>query len=340
MFSGLCLSLMLSGCVNGHRAGEVGEPVDLAGLCSASAATLNKQFRTVKRLETNGDLPEGSGVIVHTIHGPGARPDELDFNKLNVIAVDADKTCGTLMDENIYLPWCGANRMNAQHQWEDFSSWSYLRRDTLRQGSSIQHPDEVYCSDTDNKKYGLIFDNSFMNQNDNLGCMYPIDGGTDTRAQKGCGKSFNPKIVTVNAQAMCPIDMTAHSYEKDWDHLLTGAGDAYASYAGDLICSLQKPQFDLWVDLRKTLDLSKSGSSVNEFVLFNWNTYSTINLASGGYLTGIYYLTGCSQATDGNQQDAAAIADLYKKWSGVDVPVINLSNAAMRQKGSTPFSCD
>lgn len=62
-------------------------------------------------------------------------------------------------------------------------------------------------------------------------------------------------------------------------------------------------------------------------------------LASNKYLVGFYYLTGCSNASDGSRAQAQAIADLYKKWSGVDLPVVNLSNQAMRTKLSAPFSC-
>jgi len=169
--------------------------------------------------------------------------------------------------------------------------------------------------------------------------MYPLDGDTGNRSKMGCGISQNPSIDKTDAQGACPATETIALYSSDFQNLLTANNGQYASYAGSLICSLSKPQFDLWVSARKTIDLSKTTWPVNEFVLFNWETYSTSALASKRYLTAVYYLTGCASASDGNRKDAQAIADLYKKWSGVDVPVVNLSNDAMRTNSGPPFSC-
>jgi hypothetical protein len=303
-------------------------------LCQAAVGAWNKQFTTTNGLDKSGNLPLDSGLIVHTIHGAA----ELNMKQLNALPVEATKTCGTFMNAKIpvFLPWCGSNQDPVTHKWDDSSSWTYIRQDTLIHGAN-QRPDEVVCDDSNNKKYGLIFSNAYMNARDNLGCMYPLDGDTGNRTKMGCGISQNPIINKTDAQGACPTTETLVQYDADFQNLLSNPQQA--SYAGSLICSLSKPQFDLWVGARKSIDLSYTAWPVDEFVLFNWDTYSTSSLASNKYLVGIYYLTGCIKATDGNRKDAQAIADLYKKWSGVDVPVVNLSNSAMRAKSSTPFSC-
>ena len=312
-------------------------------LCSTSIGALNKQFNTISGLEKNGNLPLDSGLIVHTIHGPGTGAAELNMTALNALAVDATKPCGTYMNMTppVFLPWCGSNKNPQTNRWDDATSWTYIRADTLIHGKNIKRADEVVCADTDNKKYGLIFDNAYMNERDNLGCMYPLDGDTGNRSKMGCGISQNKIINRTDAQGACASTETLAQYGADFQNLLTTNNGSFASYAGSLICSLSKPQFDLWVGARKSIDLSFTTWPVNEFVLINWETYSTNALASNKYLKGIYYLTGCATTTsDGNRKDAQAIADLYKKWSGVDLPVVNLSNAAMRaKKSNTPFSC-
>jgi hypothetical protein len=309
--------------------------------CSVYVGDFNKQFVTTNGLDGNGDLPVDSGLIVHTIHGPGTGSSELNMKKLNALPVDAAKTCGAFMNMKpaIYLPWCGSNVDPQTGLWDDSSSWSYIRQDTLIHGANIQRPDEVVCDDSDNKKYGLIFSNIYMNAVGNLGCMYPLDGDTGNRSHMGCGISINQSINRTDAQGACPVTETIGQYDSDFQNLLTSNGGQYRSYAGSLICSLSKPQFNIWVGARQSIDLSYTTWPVNEFVLYNWDTYSTGALAKNKYLIGMYYLTGCSQASDGNRTDAQAIADLYKKWAGVDLPVFNLSNAAMRKKSSTPFSC-
>ena len=312
-----------------------------AALCTNAVVELNKRFITTKGLDSNGNIPEDSGLIVHTIHGPGTGAAELNMKQLNALPVDAARTCGAFMNMSppVYLPWCGSNRNPLTHAWDDSSSWTYIRHDTLLHGAALQRPDEVVCDDTNNKKYGLIFSNAFMNEGDNLGCMYPLDGDTGKRVKMGCGISQNDDIDRSDAQGRCASGETLVEYLADFKNLLTDDGGRFASYAGSLICSLSKAQFDLWVEARQRIDLSRTAWPVNEFVLFDWDTYSTADLASKRFLVGIYFLSGCSGATDGNRQQAQAIADLYRKWSGVDVPVVNLSNSVMRAKGTTPFSC-
>lgn len=312
-----------------------------AGLCSASVGAFNTQFTTFNGLDASGNLPLDSGLIVHTLHGPGPDPGEMDLKTLNALPVDASKTCGDYLNESppVFLPWCGSNTDPQTHQLSDSSSWTYIRQDTLIDGRNTQRPDEVVCADTNNKKYGLIFSNAYMNEGNNLGCMYPLDGDTGNRADRGCGISENPHINRTDAQAQCVASETLSQYEARFQQLLTDNGGQYASYAGSLVCSLAKPQFDLWVSARESINLSYTAWPVDEFVLFNWDTFSTSTLASNEYLVGIYYLSGCSMASDGNRNDAQAIADLYKKWSGVDLPVVNLSNSAMQAKSSAPFSC-
>jgi hypothetical protein len=78
--------------------------------------------------------------------------------------------------------------------------------------------------------------------------------------------------------------------------------------------------------------------SSSKTVAASQNLLDSCNIATNGFLIGIYYFTGCDQETDGNQQQAKAIADLYKKWSGVSFPVFDLSNAEMRSGGDRPFS--
>lgn len=331
----VCLAIIFTANVSARVA------VAQTKLCSTSIGAFNNQFNTINGLDKNGNLPEDSGLIVHTIHGPGTGSAELNLKKLNALPVDTNKTCADYMNMTppVFLPWCGSNQDPNTHKWNDSSSWTYIRHDTLTHGTNLKRPDEVVCDDTDNKKYGLIFSNVYMNEQDNLGCMYPLDGDTGNRTKRGCGISQNPYINKIDAQGQCFSTETLKQYDNDFQKLLTDAGGSYASYAGSLICSLSKPQFDIWVGARKSIDLSYTSWSVDEFVLYNWETYSTNDLASKKYLIGIYYLTGCSQATDGNRKDAQAIADLYKKWSGVNVPVVNLSNSAMRAKSKNPFSC-
>jgi hypothetical protein len=328
------LTLLIAAC-GGFDADAAPTP-----LCKQTVAQLNQQFNTQHGLDTNGDFPDDAGVLVHTIHGPGTGSAELNLKALNALPVDASKTCGAYMNLSppVFLPWCGSNTDPVTQQWDDASSWTYLRSDTLIGKRNQQRPDEVVCDNTNNKKYGLIFANAYLNASDNLGCMYPLDGDTGQRAKMGCGLSQNPNIDRTEAQGRCPVGDTLPRYQTDFQGLLTDANGQYASYAGSLICSLSKPQFDLWVGARQSIDLSHTTWPINEFVLFNWDEYATQDLAKQQLLVGIYYLTGCARATDGDAQDAQAIADLYQKWSGVEVPVVNLSNAAMR-KGAAPFSC-
>ena len=114
-----------------------------------------------------------------------------------------------------------------------------------------------------------------------------------------------------------------------------------ASYAGSLVCSLAGSQFDTYVEVRKDIPLQYTDWPVSEFVLWNWDQYSANDLRD--ILVGIYYTTGCQgpggPISDGSREDAQDIADLFADWTGVNVPVVNLSNAAMRQGSKTPFSC-
>ena len=317
-------------------------------LCSASVKNFNQQFANIKSLDAQGNIPEDSGMIVHTIHGPGQGPTELNLAKLNALKVDAGKTCGDFMNAAppVFLPWCGSNRNAKTKKLSDASSWSYIRLDTLNNRTAKQPTNDVVCENGDNKRYGLIFNNAYMNENNNLGCMYPLDGDTGNRTHMGCGISQNggipQKIIQKEGQGSCPVSDDTKAYITDFNQLLNyhNGGQSYASFAGSLICSLPKSKFDVWVDVRKKIDLAYTTWPVNEFVLWNWETYSTANLAQNNFITGIYYLSGCAAASNGTRVEAQAIADLYKKWSGVELPVVNLSNLDLHQKSTTPFSCN
>ena len=312
--------------------------------CAATAATLNTQFTTVQALQPDGNLPEASGVLAHTIHGPGlppvppGAPGYLDFAKLEALTPDLTKTCGDYLNEGTFLPWCGSNLkpLASPPTFSDASSWTFVRTDTVIHGAQPGTDEEVVCDAGYDKRYGLIFANAYMNQNDNLGCMYPLDGDTGNRDGKGCGASTHDWPNDPAGQASCPVSDSPADYEADFANLITASG----SRAGSLICSLGKSQFNTWVDVRKRVDLSDTIWPVNEFVLWNWDTYSTKDIADNGYLVGIYYLSGCERTSvDGDPAVAARIAKLFKDWTGVDVPVVNLSNAAIRNRTDTPFSC-
>ena len=340
------LSLFLSAMVLPSAA--ISEDLSASvNLCTAKLGEFNQRFTTVKGLDGNGNIADDSGLIVHTIHGPGPGPTELDLAALGKLPVNATKTCGAYMSDQqnpVFLPWCGSNHAPKTGALSDASSWTFIRHDTLLHGPVIQRPDEVVCAAANNKRYGLIFANTYMNENDNLGCMYPLDGDTGNRTGRGCGITANPafsqKIIQTEAQGKCPLGDTASAYLKDFNALLNHDNHAIASIAGSLICSLPKQKFDLWVAVRQQVNLRYTSWPVNEFVLWNWDGYSTQDLAGKGYLIGIYYLTGCAETPiDGTRAEAQAIADLYEKWSGVALPVVNLSNAEMRKKGTKPFSC-
>jgi len=321
-----------------------------ASVCSTAANKFNASFSTIKPL-SGGNFAIDSGVLVHTIHGPGTGPTELNMKALNALPVQSTKTCGDLLKVGIYLPWCGSNRDPNTHAINDTSSWSYLRHDTLVQGKSSGRTDNVVCAASDNKKYGLIFSNNYLNQSvksvDNFGCMYPLDGDTGNRAGRGCGVSVNPDscIVKSISKGACAANIDAATYEADFASLLSFNGGRSASCAGSMVCSLDKSQFDVWVNARQKIDLTHTAWPMDEYVLYNWDTYSTQDIANQNTLIGIYYLTGCTapgwapSVQDGVAKEAQEIAALYKKWSGVDVPVVNLSNAAMHSKSTTPFSC-
>ncbi|MGC1495253.1 MAG: hypothetical protein WA790_05540 [Sulfitobacter sp.] len=295
-----------------------------------------------------------SGLIVHTLHGPGTAPTELNMAALNALAVDDNKTCGDFMtDPNgpVFLPWCGSNRNVKSGALSDASSWTFVRQDTVNNSSAIQPVNDVVCEASNNKRYGLIFNNAYMNKADNLGCMYALDGDTGNRTGRGCGVSQNPGFsqhtIDTEAQGACPLTDDAADYLADFDQLLqyTYNGQSKASIAGSLICSLPKSKFDVWVEARKNINLGATTWPLNEFVLWNWDTYSAADLAAENVITGIYYLSNCapprggSPVADGNRAEAQSIADLYKKWTGVDLPVVNLSNAELHNKSDTPFSC-
>lgn len=343
-----CFAIFLSGVVYAE-----GGNAQQSNLCSQSIGAMNNNFVTVKGLDASYFFPLDSGLIVHTIDWP----EKLDMKALNALRVDASKTCGEFMNMSppIHLPWCGSNKGPTAQKFDDSSSWTYLRLDTLINGRNDKRPNEVVCSDTNDKMYGLIFSNAYMNViknpggSENFGCMYPLDGDTGKRQEKGCGVTQNPNIDRTDAQGKCPVGENIARYTADFNKLLTDDGGNYASYAGSLICSLSITQFDLWVSARKSIDLSHTTWPVNEFVLLDWDKYSTSALAENKFLIGVYYVTGCAglsednQRTDlpdGNRADAQAIADLYKKWSGVDLPVVNLSNVEMRASSRTPFSCE
>ena len=93
-------------------------------LCSAAIGPLNKQFTTTNGLDKNGNLPLDSGLIVHTIHGPGTGAAELNLKKLNALTVDTAKTCGAFMNMTppVYLPWCGSNQNVRTGRWDDSTS--------------------------------------------------------------------------------------------------------------------------------------------------------------------------------------------------------------------------
>lgn len=332
-------------CASGAHAEDLTASITL---CSATVNDFNHQFANIKSLDTKGNIPESSGLIVHTIHGAGKGPAELNLAQLNALTVDANKTCGDFMNATppVFLPWCGSNKNAQTKKFSDASSWSYIRLDTLNNSTAQQPTNDVVCESSNNKRYGLIFSNAYMNENNNLGCMYPLDGDTGNRTHMGCGISQNsgipPHIIQQEGQGSCPVTDDSNTYITDFNQLLkyNYGGKSYASVAGSLICSLPKSKFDVWVDVRKKIDLADTTWPVNEFVLWNWETYSTADLAKNNFITGIYYLSGCAVASDGTRAEAQAIADLYKKWSGVDLPVINLSNSELHKKSATPFSCN
>lgn len=315
----------------------------VSNLCTGAAEAFNKRFTTIAGQGPNGELPSDSGLIVHTIHGPGTPPGQpgyLDLAALAALPVDTEKTCGAYLAEGHFLPWCGSNHDPETGGLSDASSWTYIRLDTLIRGAKPGKDDEVVCSDSFDKRYGLIFSNTYLNQSDNLGCMYPLDGDTGNRSNRGCGVTENSGIVHFDAQGSCPVGDSAGAYEADFDTLVTADNGAYASYAGSLICSLPKGAFDTWVDVRQSIDLGHTDWPVNEFVLWNWDSYTVADLADQGVLEGVFYLSGCQRTdVDGDRAVAQAIADLYETWSGVALPVVNLSNAQMRAKSETPFSC-
>ena len=61
--------------------------------CNAAVGTLNKQFTMINGLDKKGNIPVDSGVIVHTIHGPGTGAAELHLKTLDSLTVDATMTC-------------------------------------------------------------------------------------------------------------------------------------------------------------------------------------------------------------------------------------------------------
>ncbi|MEL7166346.1 MAG: hypothetical protein AAGL96_12830 [Pseudomonadota bacterium] len=312
-------------------------------ICDAAAAQFNIQFTTFSPLSAaTGNLPDGAGVIAHTIHGPypgqgPTPPGYLDFDALEALTPDLTKTCGDYLAQGTFLPWCGSNHDPLTGALSDSSSWTYVRQDTRIHGAMPGVNDEVVCSSDFNKRYGLIFANAYMNTGDNLGCMYPLDGDTGPRKGKGCGISTHAWAQPPQAQGTCPVSDDATTYEKDFAALITAQG----SRAGSLICSLAKSQFDTWVAVRKAVDLGATTWPVNEFVLWNWDSYSTQDIADIGFLAGIYYLSGCERTpVDGDRATAERIAQLFSDWTGVAVPVVELSNAAIRQASDQPFSCN
>lgn len=344
-------SVRLPGLAFGLAASLLAPPVyatDMThanAICSKAVIDLNTRFSTVKGLN-NGDLPLDSGVIVHTLHGPGTSSQEMNIAALNKVPVDTSKSCGDYLTASppVYLPWCGSNTTPSGSSLADASSWTFIRQDTLINGRNAKRPDEVVCDTNNNKRYGLIFSNAFMNTADNLGCMYPLDGDTGFRLDRGCGLTTpHNNVNPTDGFPQCPLTDKASDYLDEFKTLTTEDGGAFASFAGSLVCSLGKSQFDIWVDARKNIDLQFTDWPVTEFVLWNWDEYTTADLAKQGILEGVYYLTGCTTDTgpipDGTQAEAQEIADLYKKWTGIELPVVNLSNAAMRQNGNAPFSC-
>lgn len=318
-------------------------------LCDATVSTFNTQFTTLKPLDAMDNIPVDSGLIVHTIHGPGDGTTELNMDALNLLTPDLSKTCGDFMmgkgtpdDKEIFLPWCGSNRNALTKALSDASSWTYLRSDALNNPSANQPVNNVVCEANDNKRYGLIFNNAYMNKSDNLGCMYPLDGDTGNRTERGCGVTQNPDVPISEGQGTCPTSEDPSAYIQEFDRLLAlrDSRGSLASYAGSLTCALPRSKFDVWVDVRKQINLSKTTWPVNEFVLWNWDTYSTADLVRENVIIGVYYLSDCARVEfDGSRQEAQAIADLYKDWTTVKLPVVNLSNAALNAKSATPFSC-
>ena len=356
LFSGITLALACA------LVPDVSAAESIAPSCTVAAETLNKRFITVKALQSNGDLPEDSGILAHTIHGPGANPGAtgyLDFGALDALTAKMqtactnpqsqacraylDKTCGAYLSEGTFLPWCGSNHVPGQNTLSDASSWTYVRADTVIQGAQLGVDDEVVCTkETDyDKRYGLIFSNGYMNQTvngkDNLGCMYPMDGDTGFRKDQGCGISVRGFANQGQAEAQCPLTETSEDYESYFETLIETRG----SVAGSLTCSLAKSQFNTWVDVRKRVDLSKTIWPVNEFVLWNWDTYTAEDIARSGFLIGIYYVSGCERSPNapGDPKVAQRIAGFYKDWTGVDLPVVKLDNAAIRKRTDRPFAC-
>lgn len=121
-FAVSCLALTVIGCGAKDTSAAKTEPklVDVdtkpampvkGAVCSSAATAFNTAFTTVKPMMA-GNVPDGSGLLVHTIHGPGAGPTELHLDALQPPAMtpDADKTCGDYLNKGIYLPWCGSNQ--------------------------------------------------------------------------------------------------------------------------------------------------------------------------------------------------------------------------------------
>ena len=324
--------------------------------CQSVADTLNTQFMTMSPLQTDGSMPEDAGVLVHTIHGPIPKSPPpppkgtyLNIKHIRSLGVDADAKCGDLMagtsgfdgTNPVFLPWCGSNRKPTDpRKLSDASSWTYLRTDTLL-NSTARNTDEVVCRSSDNKHYGLIFSNAYMNTGDNLGCMFPLDGDTGSRVQQGCGPSLNPSVSGLGHNGPCTfaagatLDEKITKYISDYNNLLSIS----PSLAGSRVCSLSKDQFDVWVGVRQQINLTHTDWPENEFVLRNWDMLSTNEIADNGILVGIYYATGCVDGTQGNAEDANRIAKLYSDWTGTQVPVFELDNAAIAAGTQTPFQC-
>jgi len=256
-----------------------------------AAAILNQYWKNINQTGCKSDDPDYycSGVIAHVF-------DDESF----------------LHSSNSY-PWMP----NAAGITKGSISFSYLRQDI-----SVGEP--LYLSEVSNAGYifapiaGLTSSQQYT-----LFCDYPVNGFTDDRTNKGCGKKrFNNNSTDLSTCKKARV-YTSDMYVRK-------------SQYPKLMCSASPDQtgFKMMLDTIKKLTVQRTRAKMfwNELVIQEWSNKESNDVPIEAFFYEIV------NNTPKGKDAADSAAQLYHQVTGIDVPVVAVDINKLASGDDAPFS--